>query len=229
MSTFTNKTILLTGSNRGIGKALLIELLTHNPKKIYATARDTSKIEEESELIEKVTLDLKDSESVANLAQLKDVDILINNAGVFDFAAPAPGEENMAVNYYGTVNVTETVLPQINDGGGVMTISSIIGLAPMQQVASYSASKAAIHSYVQAKRQQLKGKDIFIAGVYPGAIETDMTKNMEIAKADVKETANSILAGYESRQEYIFPDPMSQPLGEAYLKDVPTLEKSLNS
>ncbi len=225
MSIYSNKTIIITGANRGIGKALLQELLTHNPAKIYATARDTSNLLED-ERIEPITLDLLDDNSVAELGKLSNIDFLINNAGVLFNDAPKHGEQNMAVNYYGTVNVTETVLPNINAGGGIVTTSSLVGLAPMYQMASYSASKAAIHSYIQAKRQELKDSDIFVAGVYPGAIDTDMLKDVTMTKANVNETAKNILAGFENKEEYIFPDPMSKPLGESYLKDTASLEKA---
>jgi short-subunit dehydrogenase len=227
MSELTNKTILITGTNRGIGKALLAEILSHNPAKVYATARNSSLIATNDERVVKVELELTDPESILSLKELGNIDILINNAGVLDYGEPTlQGDTNMQINYLGTVSITNTLLPQLNQQGSILFLSSIIGLAPMKGAYGYSASKAAIHSYTQAMRMKLDGT-ISVHGVYPGAIETDMTKGMEMAKADVNETAKQILAQFEEGKTYIFPDSMSAPLGAAYLENPVSLEESL--
>lgn len=228
MSTLENKTILITGTNRGIGKALLEEVLTHNPAKVYATARDISTIDTDNERVEKLTLDITDEQSVSALSSIDKIDVLINNAGVLTLDTPESGNDlNMEVNYFGTISTTQTLLPKIKTGGNITTISSILAFAPMSQAVAYSSSKAAIHTYILTLRDQLKDRNISVSGVYPGAIDTDMTKGMEVQKADVSETARQILQGIIDGQEYIFPDSGSHAVAGSYTETLQTLETSL--
>lgn len=110
-----------------------------------------------------------------------DTQILINNAGVLAFASVIEGsieglQQDMHVNYFGTLNVTRAFAPVItqNGGGAIASISSIFGLASMVGIGGYSASKAALFSAIQASRAELKPKNIEVFGIFQDAISAQL-------------------------------------------------------
>lgn len=228
------KTILVTGSNRGIGAALVRELLKHKVGKIYAAARDTAKLPEFNDSrVVPLALDVTNTAQLSDaVAKAGDVNILVNNAGTAQFGGVLGNtlesiQADMNTNYYGTLNVTRAFAPVIqkNGHGQIATVSSIVGLANMAMAGSYSASKAAVHSLIQSLRGELAGKNVQVLGIYPGPIDTDMAKGISMAKASVETTAQNIVAGLIAGEEYIFPDSISQEWGALWLKDPQGLEK----
>lgn len=152
-----------------------------------------------------------------------DVEILINNAGALAFASILEGsladiERDMKVNYLGTLKVTRAFVPVIaaQGGGAIASISSVVGLAPMAGVGGYSASKAALSSAIAAMRTELKPKNIAVYGVFPGPIDTDMSKGFELEKTSPTTTAENIFQGLIDGTEDIYPDPMSVQVGTLY-------------
>lgn len=212
---------MVTGANRGIGKALVIQLIEHGARKIYATARDVTKLEELAAEFAKdvipVQLDLSDSKSVDSLgAAVTDINLLINNAGALEFGSQISASENsiasdMEINYFGMIRVLKTIVPILekNGGGAIANVLSIVALAPMPAIGGYSASKAAAHSLTQTVRAELAAKRITVHGVYPGPVDTDMTKAFQMDKASPKYVANEILKGIEHGTVNILPDPAS--------------------
>lgn len=227
------KTILVSGANRGIGKALVAAALKQGAKKVYAGARNIQSIQANDPRIVPLQLDITDKAQIEKAAaQAPDVDVLINNAGVLAFASIAEGkpedlQNDMAVNYFGTLHVIRGFIPVLakKNGAAIAAISSIVGLAPMVGIGGYSASKAALHSALQALRIELKAKKISVHGIYPGPIDTDMAKEFPIQKTSPQETAENILKGIEAGEEEIFPDPMSAQLGNVWRKDPKELER----
>jgi NAD(P)-dependent dehydrogenase (short-subunit alcohol dehydrogenase family) len=170
----------------------------------------------------------------AAVEQARDVTLLINNAGVVekfggeftDRQWVAAGREEYEVNVLGPLAITQAFAPVLaaNGGGAVANVSSVAGLVAFGALASYSASKAALHSLTQAARSLLKGQGTFVAGIYPGPIDTDMGKALDMQKASPADTAEAILDGIEARQEEIFPDPVARQLGQLYLQNPKGLE-----
>lgn len=231
---FDQKTVFVTGANRGIGAAIVRALLTHKIKKVYAAARNPKDLPDFGDArVAAVALDITKAEQVKKAAILAaDTQILINNAGALAFATIVSGdaadlERDMQVNYFGTLKMVHAFAPVIanNGGGSIANISSIVGLAPMAGIGGYSASKAAVHSATQAMRAELKSKKILVHGIYPGPIDTDMAKGFDMPKTSAKETAEKILAGIAAGKEEIFPDAMSAQLGEVWAKNPKELEK----
>jgi NAD(P)-dependent dehydrogenase (short-subunit alcohol dehydrogenase family) len=107
----------------------------------------------------------------------------------------------------------------------VANISSVAGLVAFDILTSYSASKAALHSVTQATRRSLKAQGTYVAGVYPGPIDTDMAKVIEMEKATPAQAADAILDGLEAGDEEIFPDPMSRQAGSLFLASPKALER----
>jgi len=173
----------------------------------------------------------------ATAAQAGDVRLLINNAGIVakfggeltDTGWITAGRDEFEVNVLGALSVTQAFVPVLagRPGATVANISSVVALAAFPGVASYSASKAALHSITQATRALLAAQGITVAGVYPGPIDTDMARPFEIAKASPAATADAILDGLEAGQEEIFPDPTSQEWGAVFFRDPKALEQQV--
>ncbi len=213
-------------------------LLKKNVKKIYAAARKIEDIPDFSDSrIVSIKLDITDSAQIKNAAkQASDVQLLINNAGALKFASILEGDEesirhDMEVNYFGTVNVTRSFVPilQKNGGGGIASVSSVVGLASIAGIGGYSASKAALFSAIQAMRTELKEKNIEVFGIFPGPIDTDMAREFEMEKTSPEVTAKNIVDGIIAGKEDIFPDDMSKQVGETWANNPKELERQFAS
>jgi NAD(P)-dependent dehydrogenase (short-subunit alcohol dehydrogenase family) len=233
-------TALVTGANRGIGRALVEALLERGAARVYATARrpDTlgDLVARFGERVVPLRLDVtRPSEVRAVAAQARDVRLLINNAGIVakfggeltDADWIAAGRDEFEVNVLGALALTQAFAPLLvgRAGAAVVNISSVAGLAAFPAVATYSASKAALHSVTQVTRALLASQGVYVAGVYPGPIDTDMARPLEIAKTAPQAAAHAILDGLEEGREEIFPDPMAREVGALFLHDPKALER----
>jgi len=239
----TGTTALVTGANRGIGRALVQALLDRGARKVYAASRHPEQLDalvrDTGGRVVAITLDVTDSAQIRGAAaRAGDVTLLINNAGIVaqfggDFTDAgwiAAARDEFGVNAIGTLEVTQAFAPilEANGGGAVVNISSVAGLVAFPVLTSYSASKAAVHSITQATRAQLAPQGTFVAGVYPGPIDTDMAEKIPLEKASPESAAHAILDGLEAGEEDIFPDPMSRQFGENYLKSPKALEHQVS-
>ena len=232
-----DSTVLVTGGNRGIGLALVKQAVKLGAKKVYATYRSEaskSSFDEFDERVVPVQLDLVDSESISKLAAVApDIDILINNAGVFTAADVLDDtidqlRSDFETNFFGTVAVTRTLAPALkaNQPAAIANLSSIVGLAPMPSFGGYSASKAAAHSMTQSIRGKLKEHGVTVHGVYPGPIDTDMAAEVGMDKTPPEVVAANVFHGIETGVEEIYPDPMSEQMGSIYVGSPKQLEAS---
>ena len=230
---FDKKVVFVSGTNRGIGKAIVEALLKYPVKKVYASARKIEDLPKYNDSrVVPIRLDISNQKEIRQAASLaQDVDILINNAGALSFASILTGKEeylkrDMLVNYFGTVDMIQAFVPIIakKGQGAIANISSIVGLAPMYPAGGYSASKAALHSATQSLRAELKSKHITVHGIYPGPIDTDMSKGFDMPKTSPQVTAENILKGIIVGKEEIYPDPMSLQLGEVWSRNPKGLE-----
>lgn len=221
---------MVTGANRGIGRALVVSLLAHGAGKVYAAARHESDLEAVVELdrerVVAVGLDITDEVQLARTATAtRDVALLFNNAGVLDFGSvlDAPVEafrRNFDVNCFGLLHATRAFAPAlIRNRGGVVNILTLVALASMPRLGVYNASKAAAWSLTQSLRADLGKKGVKVFGVFPGAVDTDMLKALEMPKASPREVADEVLAGLEADSEDIFPDAMSKQIYSRWAGD----------
>lgn len=229
-----NKTIFVSGANRGIGKAIVEALLKQKVKKVYAAARKIQDLPKFGDArVVPIALDITDRAQIQKAVEAaSDIDVLINNAGVLSYAGVVNGEpdmlmRDMEVNYFGTLSMVRAFAPILekNGGGAIANVSSVVGLAPMAMIGGYSASKAALFSATQAMRAELKDKGISVHGIFPGPIDTDMAKNVEMTKTSPQVTAENIVAGIIAGKEDIFPDPFSTQVSELWAKDPKGLER----
>ncbi len=94
-------------------------------------------------------------------------------------------------------------------------------------LATYSASKAAMHSLTQASRAVLAAQGTSVLGVYPGPVDTDMAKDLDMDKTSPQDVATAILDGIESETKNIFPDPFAVGFGAQFEDSPRALEAEL--
>ena len=227
---------LVTGANRGIGRALVEALLERGASRIYAAARDLGSLDAvvglEPKRIRALKLDVTSAEDArAAAAQAKDLTLLINNAAVLatgrltDIPVDAV-RDNMETNFFGLLNVTTAFVPVLErNKGSIVNILTLLSLASMPGVAAYNASKAAGWSLTQSFRADLAKRGIRMHGVFPGAVDTDMARPFEVPKASAIDVARATIAGIDANEEDIYPDRMSQQVYAAWREDHKAVER----
>ena len=218
MSTIQNKTILVTGANRGIGRALVEEALRRGAKRVYAGTRQP--LTHSDERVTPLTLDVTNAAQIQEAVEkVKSLDILINNAGIAlydDLSDRALLERHFAVNFFGTHGVTQAFLPLLTRSrGAVVNILSDTALAPFPIIPAYSISKAATFSLTLSLRALLAAPGVSVHAVLLGPVDTDMTRGFDRPKATAESVARAILDGVENGEE-VFPDPRSASLAESW-------------
>jgi NAD(P)-dependent dehydrogenase (short-subunit alcohol dehydrogenase family) len=231
-------TALVTGANRGLGKAIVSALLEAGAAKVYAAARDERKIVVDDPRIVAIPLDTTKPETIAAAAQRAgDVTLLVNNAGVlsgFDVLKASQAEFDAAfrTNVYGTLHVIKTFVPVLERVGGgatIVNVLSLVSLGSFPAMGGYSASKAAAYSITQSLRAGLKPRGIDVLAVLPGPIDTDMVRDIPMPKASAEDTAKGVVAGIARGDEDIFPDPMAQQMGALWNKSHKEYERAFAS
>ncbi|NQX84922.1 MAG: SDR family NAD(P)-dependent oxidoreductase [Flavobacteriaceae bacterium] len=234
---------LISGANRGIGKAITEELLNRGIKKVYAGARQLESLkalqEKYGARLKPLQLDVTNQESVDNAVKVaSDATMLINNAGVMAHGGYKTENMlesihlNMEVNVLGVIRLTQAALPNIENkpNATIATVSSVVGLGNMPMMNGYCTSKAAVHSMIQGLRGELQDSNVLVSGIYPGPIETDMAKGFEGIELDKPENlAKNVVSALEQGEEDIFPDVMSAQIKQVYGTTPKEVEKMFST
>ncbi len=221
--TIANKAVLVTGANRGIGKALVEEALRRGASRVYAGTRQP--FTHLDGRVTPVTLDVTNAEQIQQaVAEVETLDVLINNAGVAiydDLSNLDVIEQHLAVNFFGLLKVTHAFLPLLRRSeGAIVNNLSLVGLAALPVIPSYSISKAAAFNMTQSLRALLASQGVSVHAVVLGPIDTDMNRGFEIPKASPEFAAQRIFDGLEKGEEDIFPDPASVSIAEGWRNGV---------
>ena len=213
------KTVLITGGNRGIGRALVDEALRRGAKRVYAGTRGA--LHHLDERVTALALDVTNAAQIqAAVEKVDSLDVLINNAGVAiydDLSKLDVIEQHLAVNLLGALKVTHAFLPLLRRSkGAIVNNLSLAALAALPLIPAYSMSKAAAFNMTQSWRAFLAGQGVTVHAVLLGPIDTDMTRGFEILKASAETAAQGIFDGLQKGEQDIFPDPASQPLAESW-------------
>jgi NAD(P)-dependent dehydrogenase (short-subunit alcohol dehydrogenase family) len=225
---FADKTVLVTGANRGLGRALVDEALRRGAARVYAGTRQP--LAHPDPRVTPLTLDVTSAEQVEAAAErVPSLDVLVNNAGLAryeDLTDPAALEELLAVNLFGTYRVTGAFLPRLGRGAAIVNVLSLAAIAAVPTMPAYSVSKAAAFALTQAARALLAGQGVRVHAVLAGPIDTDMVRVLDIPKAAPESVAAGILDGVERGEDEIFPDPLSAPVAGLWRDGVAkTLER----
>jgi NAD(P)-dependent dehydrogenase (short-subunit alcohol dehydrogenase family) len=231
----------VTGTNRnnGIGRAIVESLIANGARKVYATSRKVSQLEELVALhngkVVAVALDVTDLDAIQSLgAKYPDVTLVVNNAGLLA-ATSSLGDIGMvqkeiAINYIAPLSIVQSFAPSLNKtesttsskASAIVNLNSIASLVNFPAAATYSASKAASHSLTQAQRRDLPNS--LVIGVYPGPIDTDMAENMPFEKESPSAVAEAIIDALKNGTEDIYPDAMARQLRDGWKTDAKALE-----
>jgi len=214
-----NKAVLITGANRGIGRALVDEALRRGAKRVYAGTRGAPQYADRR--VTPLTLDVTSASQIQRAAEEVDtLDVLVNNAGVAiydDLSNPEVIDRHLAVNLIGSLKMTRAFLPLLKRSkGAIVNNLSLAALATLPMIPAYSISKAAALSMTQSLRAFLAGEGVTVHAVFLGPIDTDMNRGLDIPKASPESAAMGIFDGLARGEEDIFPDPVSRPLAEGW-------------
>lgn len=219
-----NKTVLITGANRGLGRALVSEALARGAGRVYAGAR--SALRSADGRVKTLMLDVTNATHIQQAVQeVGSLDILVNNAGVDlhdDLSELAGLERHLAVNLFGTYGVTRAFLPLLAASrGAVVNVLSLAALAPVPFSPAYSLSKAAALSLTQSLRALWSGRGVSVHAVLAGPVDTDMARGLDIPKASPESVSRAIFDEFEKGEDDIFPDPMSAQIAQGWRSGVP--------
>ncbi len=217
--TIADKAVLVTGANRGIGRALVEEALRRGAKRVYAGTRQP--LADSDGRVTPLTLDVTDPAQIqAAVERVESLDMLINNAGVAlydDLSDRAVLEQHLAVNLFGTHGVTQAFLPLLTRSrGAIVNVLSDTAFAAFPLIPAYSISKAAAFNLTQSLRALLAGRGVRVHAVIAGPVDTDMSRGVDIPKASPESVARAIFDGVANGEEEIFPDPKSASMAESW-------------
>jgi NAD(P)-dependent dehydrogenase (short-subunit alcohol dehydrogenase family) len=232
-TTMTDKTVLVTGANRGIGQALVTEALQRGAKRVYAGTRQP--MAHTDDRVTPIALDVTIRTQIQAASDFVDsLDLLINNAGVGlydDLSDRTALEEHLAVNLFGPYDLTQAFLPALTRShGAVVNVLSIAALAALPLIPSYSVSKAAAFSLTQNLRPLLAARGVSVHAVLVGPTDTEMSRGFEVPKVSAEYAARAILDGVQDGEEEIFPHPMLEAAAQSWRTgEIKSLERQFAS
>jgi NAD(P)-dependent dehydrogenase (short-subunit alcohol dehydrogenase family) len=216
---FTDRTVLVTGANRGLGQALVQAALDRGAKRVYAGARRPEPHPDAR--VVPLALDITDAAQIKAAAEaVEELDVLVNNAGAASYADLGDRgelERMLAVGLYGLYDVSQAFRGQlVASQGTVVNVLSASALAPVPVMPAYSIAKAAAYSLTQVLRAVLAPNGVRVHAVLAGPLDTDMSRDLDIPKAAPDVVAAEILDEVADGVEDVFPDPAVAQLAEAW-------------
>ncbi|GAA3785221.1 SDR family oxidoreductase [Streptomyces chiangmaiensis] len=231
MTVIKGAAVLVTGGNRGIGKALVEELYARGAGKVYATARDPRTVTHPDAV--PLALEVTDPASVAAAAeQARDVTVLINNAGASSRASylDSPLDDvrrDLEINFYGPLLVTRAFVPVIESNGGGHILNVHSALSWLADGTPYSASKAALWSQTNSLRLHLRPRGIAVTGLHVAYVDTDMTSGLDAPKSSPRDVAMAALDGIEAGAHEVLVDDVTRRVKSGLAGDLESMYEQL--
>ncbi|MDT5065213.1 MAG: hypothetical protein QOK02_1368 [Mycobacterium sp.] len=209
-------TALVTGANRGLGRRFATELVARGAK-VYAAARNPESVDIPG--VVPIQLDITDPESVRRASeQARDVNVLVNNAGVSTRATllDGPLEDirlEMETHYFGTLQAIRAFAPVIehNGGGSILNVLSVLSWAHPPTSGAYAAAKAAAWALTDAFRTELAPKGIQVTALHVGYMDTDMVSYIPAdQKSDPGIVAKLALDGLFAGESEVLGDELTR-------------------
>ena len=194
---------VVTGSNRGLGREFVAQLLGRGAKKVYATARTPESVQIPG--VTPLGLDITDPDSIARAAAIaSDASLIVNNAGISTGTSLMDGdltkiELELETNFYGPLRVTRAFAPILasNGGGAILNVLSVLSWLHLPAAGAYDAAKAAAWAMTDAVRQELAPSAIHVTALHVAYMDTDMAAHITAPKADPADVAALALDGIE--------------------------------
>ncbi|WP_046497146.1 SDR family oxidoreductase [Streptomyces odonnellii] len=214
MTTVSGATVLVTGGQRGLGRAFVQELLEAGAAKVYATAR--TPVADPDPRVVPLPLEVTDADSVAELARAAgDVSIVFNNAGIGDMNPLLTTDLDQVralfeANVIGALRIAQTFAPVLaaQGGGALVDIHSALSWAAGS--GAYGATKAAFWSLTNSLRLELRPQGTQVLGVHLGYTDTDMIRALDVPKADPRTVAREVLTALEKGENEVLVDEASR-------------------
>lgn len=222
---------LVTGANRGIGKAFVETLLERGATKVYAAARDLSTVRDVDPRLVPVQLDVTHADRVAAVArQLGDVQLVINNAGIARSGTPLSvkldaARAELEVNYLSLIATTQAFAPVLatNGGGAFVNVLSVASWVGSPLLSTYGASKSAAWNFTNAARVELKRQGTHLVSVHVGYVDTDLTAALDVDKIAPAVVATTALDAVEAGEPEAVVDDVSRQVKAGLSDDQRTL------
>ena len=217
---------LVTGGNRGIGRAFVDELLARGATKVYIGSREP--VDDLPEGAELVILDVTDTASVAMAAaHCADVTVLVNNAGFHGRTRlvlsddPEAARQEMEVNYFGVLNMIRAFAPVLasNGGGAIVNVLSVAGAIPTAFMGGYSTSKAAALFLSTIARAELELQGTTVTALVVGSVETRMSDHVAGQKEDPRTIAKVGVSAMGRGERIVDTDQMAVSARASYALD----------
>jgi uncharacterized oxidoreductase len=198
----TGNTILITGGGSGIGRALAEALHAKGNSVIIAGRRERvlDEVTQANPGIASMLLDIQDKADIAAFAReavtrFPALDVVIHNAGIMKpetHVDLAIAEETIATNLLGPIRLTAALLPHLlaRPRASVVTVSSGLAFVPLAATPTYSATKAAIHSWSMALRHQLKDTSVEVVEIAPPYVQTELLGAHQLTDPDAMPLAD---------------------------------------
>ena len=236
-TTVAGAVALVTGANRGIGAAFVQGLLDAGARRVYAAARNPQTLatlaQRDSRVIP-IALDITDDRSVQEAAaQLIDIDLLVNNAGValgarlIGAADLSAARQEMEVNYFGLLRMCRAFAPILaaNGGGTLINVLSILARVASPAAGSYSASKASALSLTQTVRAELQAQGTRVIGVLPGYVDTAMATRVTAPKIQPSDVVRATLGALQTDQDEVYPGEAATQIAALLLQNPKAVER----
>lgn len=221
---------LVTGGNRGLGKAFVMALLDNGARKVYVGTRKL--FETDDPRIQPIKLDVTNAQDIEAAAQAcQDVNIFINNAGIVHGGPPIAtasidtARQEMETNYLGLLALSQAFAPIVkkNGGGALVNMLSVASWYSNPALASYNASKAAAWSITNSMRIELREQGTLVVAVHAGFIDTEMIINIPSArgvpKVSAEDVARATMEGILAGHEEVLADKRSAEIKAALATD----------
>src|SRR6516164_10482701 len=218
---------LVTGANRGLGRAYARELVNRDAAKVFGAARHPDQVTEPGVI--PIALDITDPRRVAAVAaECADASLLVNNAGVMKASTfiDAPGlasaRAEMETNYFGTLSMCRAFAPVLasNGGGAIVNMLSVTSFYTNPFNASYGASKAAAWSLTNGVRLELHHQGTLVVAVHAGFIDTDMAAPAAgVPKDSPESVAQQAFDAVEASQVEVLADERTRTIKAQLSRD----------
>ena len=213
-----NSVALVTGANRGLGRAFAQRLLERGARKVYATARRPEIVDLPG--AEVLALDVTDPASVRAAAQAApDVTLLVNNAGIQTATDLVTGSldnvrRELETNVFGGLATIREFAPALaaNGGGAVVNILSAMSWFGVNGANSYHLTKAAAWAMTNGVRLELAEQGTLVTAVHLGLADTDMSAGWSVSKIAPSDLADAALNGVEAGSAEVLADQWSRDI-----------------
>jgi NAD(P)-dependent dehydrogenase (short-subunit alcohol dehydrogenase family) len=229
----TGSVALVTGSNRGIGRRFVEQLLERGATKVYATARRPELVDVPGVTV--LPLDITDPASVAAAAAAApDVTLLVNNAGISSSGSLltddlADARRAVDTHLWGTLEVVRAFAPVIerNGGGAIVNVLSALSWFAAPGAGGYSVAKAAEWNMTNSVRLELASRGVTVQGLHLGAADTDMMAGYDGPMTDPAEVARASLDGVQAGAAEVLVDDWSRMVKASLAADPTALTDQL--